>query len=144
MPAREPESVRFPRYVAPANENGCLLWLGGSNGRYGLFALSMIDGKQVKIGAHVWAWEQANGPVPEGMTINHICRVTKCVNVGHMELLTITDNNRYRAKAITHCPQNHPYSGSNVIYKKNAHGNYQRICRTCRNEANRRKREVVY
>lgn len=38
--------------------------------------------------AHRYAWEQAHGPIPEGMHVHHRCGVKACMNVEHLELLT--------------------------------------------------------
>jgi hypothetical protein len=44
--------------------------------------------------AHRWAWEQAHGPIPEGMHIHHLCGTRACVNVEHMELVSIHEHGR--------------------------------------------------
>lgn len=38
--------------------------------------------------AHRVAWEEVFGPIPEGLTIHHLCGVKTCINVDHMVLLT--------------------------------------------------------
>lgn len=35
--------------------------------------------------AHRVYWEDANGPIPEGWHIHHVCRNTLCVNPDHLE-----------------------------------------------------------
>lgn len=62
----------------------CRIWTGPSNQKgYGL----------VKVGrssraAHLVAYEQANGPIPEGRELDHLCRVRACVNLAHLEVVT--------------------------------------------------------
>ena len=45
-------------------------------------------------GLHARAWIEANGPVPDGLVIDHLCRHRPCCNVAHMELVTPTENLR--------------------------------------------------
>lgn len=52
------------------------LWTGAHQSRgYGSFA---IAGKTYQ--AHRLAYETAYGPIPDGLTIDHLCRVPSCVN----------------------------------------------------------------
>lgn len=50
--------------------------------------------------AHVIIFEHVNGPIPEGMEVNHKCRNRRCFNPDHLELLegsvhtTLTNVNR--------------------------------------------------
>lgn len=77
----------FWRKTAQAN---CIVWTGAANSKgYGCF---WADGKSTLV--HRLAWEDANGPIPDGMTIDHLCRVRTFVNVAHMQLVTIAENNR--------------------------------------------------
>ena len=42
--------------------------------------------------AHRLAWEIAHGPIPHGLTVDHLCVNPPCVNVLHMELVTAVEN----------------------------------------------------
>ncbi len=43
--------------------------------------------------AHRYAWERANGPVPQGQLLRHLkCNQPSCVNVDHLALGTHADN----------------------------------------------------
>ncbi len=42
--------------------------------------------------AHRWAWEDANGPIPEGKLLRHKCDNPPCRNVAHLELGTQAQN----------------------------------------------------
>lgn len=44
--------------------------------------------------AHVVAWESINGPVPNGLQLDHLCRVRSCVNPEHLEPVTGIENLR--------------------------------------------------
>lgn len=68
----------------------CLVYLGADNGNgYGQFRYNRRNGY-----AHRYAWEREHGAIPHGMTIDHLCRVRRCVNVEHMELVSGPENTR--------------------------------------------------
>jgi hypothetical protein len=46
--------------------------------------------------AHRVYWERANGPVPDGLEIDHLCYTPACVNPAHMETVTHGENLRRR------------------------------------------------
>lgn len=41
---------------------------------------------------HRWYYEQHIGPIPDGLQIDHLCRVRCCVNPAHLEPVTQTEN----------------------------------------------------
>lgn len=72
----------------------CWLWTGGDTGnglRYGKF----WDGTR-KVLAHRYAYITHYGDIADGLEVDHICRVPKCVNPEHLRLLTRTQNMRNR------------------------------------------------
>ncbi len=89
--------------------------------------------------AHRFAFEMARGPVPEGLQLDHLCRVRHCVNPGHLELVT-SRVNTLRGTSFsavnatkTHCPKGHPYSTENT----HTDASNKRHCRVCNREAAR-------
>ena len=79
--------------------------------------------------AHRVAWSLANDEqIPDGLTVDHLCRVRRCCNPLHLRLLSnvanATDNGQRRK---THCPQGHEYQGANLYVAPNGH----RRCRSC-------------
>jgi hypothetical protein len=85
---------RFMKFVVKA-ESGCWEWRGarlGSRSQYGQFSLKSL-GRPV-IPAHRMSWELYRGPIADGLTIDHLCRNTICVNPSHLEPVTQAENNR--------------------------------------------------
>ena len=73
----------------------CLVWAGLKNG--GGYGHLQVNGRIT--GAHRYAWERENGPIPDGMLIDHICHNRACVNVDHLRLATRQQNSSNRAGA---------------------------------------------
>lgn len=38
------------------------------------------------------------GPIPEGLHLDHLCRVRRCVNPAHLEPVTQAENNYRQAR----------------------------------------------
>jgi hypothetical protein len=87
---RTPPEVRFPKFVVRGDPLECWLWQGGLMGSgYGQFYRAPGE----PVGAHRFAWEQANGrPVPSGLHVMHSCDVRRCVNPAHLSVGTASDN----------------------------------------------------
>lgn len=41
-----------------------------------------------KMRAHRVAWERVNGPIPDGLVIDHVCRERSCVNPDHLRAVS--------------------------------------------------------
>jgi hypothetical protein len=111
-------------------DKGCWLWCGGvaKNG-YGRF---WFDGETVS--AHRASYIIHKGSIEDNLTIDHLCRVRRCVNPDHLEAVTIGDNWRRATVLITHCPKGHEYNEKNTYIGKKG----DRQCRVCRNESQKR------
>lgn len=48
---------------------------------------------------HVYYWEAINGKKPQGMELDHLCRVRACMRPDHLELVTHKENDRRGASA---------------------------------------------
>jgi hypothetical protein len=87
------DEARFWSYVEKTED--CWLWVGaiGSSG-YGRLKVAGRD-----VGAHRFAFELLVGPIPEGLTIDHLCRNRPCVKPDHLEPVTLAENTRRANKA---------------------------------------------
>lgn len=133
------DSVRWWQRVIPTD--GCWEWTGlvKSNG-YGHMNINHTSKY-----AHRLAYEHFVGPIPHGLTIDHLCRKRSCVNPAHMEVVTRGENARRGMVNRTikaACPHGHPYAGENV-YVEPRGPRRCRICKRAQNSASRaRKRET--
>jgi len=122
------------------NGTNCWLWTGGSTGggqKYGHFSFNATG-----MLAHRFSYELTYGPIPKGMYMDHLCRVTKCVRPDHLETVTPRENvlrgNTFVAAnaAKTHCSNGHPLRGKNLHTEVNG----GRRCRRCARDRMRQYR----
>lgn len=132
MPERFDLHRLFTKIAWPSSWDACWLWSASrTTAGYGNFRM----GGKVVYGHRV-AYEAAYGPIPDGLQIDHLCRVRHCVNPLHLEAVTQAENlrrgeNKYTHT--THCVDGHPLNVDNLRADKR-----RRVCREC---ANRRNRE---
>ncbi|MFI7678537.1 HNH endonuclease signature motif containing protein [Actinophytocola sp. NPDC049390] len=121
---KTPAEVRHGQTVTPG-PNACWLWTGGLDpAGYARFR----DDTGRKVYVHRWAYEHYVGPVPEGLVLDHLCRIRHCSNPAHLEAVTQDENMRRGAHATkTHCKHGHPMS--EVLQYKDGP---RRVCRTCK------------
>lgn len=125
-------------------EGGCWLWTGArsGSGRGNFMPDGRRSGKRRMVYAHRFAYELLVGPVPEGLELDHLCRIPLCVNPEHLEAVTHQENvHRGIAPSAvnarkTHCRRGHPLSGMNLYIEPGTGG---RRCVICRNLGNRRR-----
>lgn len=74
----------------------CWIWQGTKISRgYG-----RINRQGRETFAHIYEWEQANGPVPDGLELDHLCRNPSCCNPAHLEPVTHAENMRRSPKCV--------------------------------------------
>ena len=122
----------------------CKFWIAArhvSRGKPGYAAFS-IGGHKAMV-AHRWAWIQKNGPVPDGLVLDHfVCDNKGCVNDEHVRPTTQRENilrggSRGSWKAAqTHCHKWHEFNKKNTYIRKDG----MRQCRPCNTESARRRR----
>jgi hypothetical protein len=115
----------------------CWEWTGTTQKRgYG----SILHRGKMQL-AHRLSWEMVNGPIPEGLVIDHLCRNPRCVRPDHLEPVTNRENllrgTGFPAEnaSKTECVNGHPLSGENL----EQYGTHRR-CRICNREAMKRWR----
>jgi len=97
--------------------------------------------------AHIVAYVRAYGPVPQGMTVEHLCHTAardscpsgpaclhrRCINPAHLGLLTpgqnaLAGNSIWALNARkTHCKRGHPFDEANTYITYRG----RRDCRAC-------------
>lgn len=103
----------------------CWIWTGALKEKgYGQVSW---QGKNKR--AHKLFYECFKGPVKDGLVLDHLCRVRRCVNPDHLEAVTpkVNSERGYWASK-THCIRGHELAGDNLY--RNPDGN--RHCRACR------------
>ena len=84
--------------------------------------------------AHRHVWERLKGSIPEGLTIDHLCSNKACVNIEHLEMVTLAENIRRRHRKRTHCVRGHEYNKANTSYYQHPDGYINRQCKLCKME----------
>lgn len=71
----------------------CWLWAGpvSESTGYGFMSDSFYNGSRP---AHRVVYEALIGAIPNGMLLDHLCRITLCINPKHLEVVTNAENQR--------------------------------------------------
>jgi hypothetical protein len=111
----------------------CWLWLGAIDKKSGYGVFNVQGGRTKKV--HRLAYELMIGAPPQGMSLDHLCRVRHCVNPEHLEPVTQRENvmrgeGFSAVNAIkTHCPSGHAYAEHGALTTQG----YRR-CNACARE----------
>lgn len=114
----------------------CWLW---TKGRFSTgYGQQDING--LPTGAHRIAYELERGPIPDGLQLDHLCRVRHCVRPAHLEPVSRRTNilRGFGMAAVharqTHCQKGHLYDADNTHIRRNG-GRECRICRAAYQKA---------
>lgn len=136
IPARE----RFWPKVDRRGPDECWPWLAAHD----IHGYGKIDVDGRSTGAHRFAYQLAVGPVPAGLTLDHLCRNRPCCNPAHLEPVTNREN-VLRGEGLTahlarqtHCHRGHEFTAENTIRRTRPSGG--RACRECRRINERARR----
>lgn len=121
---------RLNKRLVPA-DNGCLIWIGAHTPPgYGRI---QAGGRQEY--THRAAYMAVRGPIPAGLSIDHLCRTPACANVDHLEAVTPRENTLRSPTALaavnarkTHCNEGHEFTDENTYVRPCGY----RMCRTCK------------
>lgn len=141
MPDENDVASRFWSKVQKSD--GCWFWKGYLDVHgYGHFSVS----HRMTVGAHRFSYQLANGVIPDGLVIDHLCRKPPCVRPDHLEAVTqkVNCHRGMSPPAMnvvkTHCKRGHPLEGENLRFQPS--GRECRACETKRaNTARERKRQ---
>lgn len=121
--SRRPAAERFWGKVDKSGD--CWMWTAYRNrDGYGVFGYD-VDSKLL---AHRASWLFEYGPIPDAMTVDHLCFQPGCVRPDHLRLLTLSENARNQRSALkSHCINGHEYTPENTYATPGGH----RQCREC-------------
>lgn len=89
MPAEVPRWVpsRIARDLV-VDERGCWLWQGDRSSKgYGLVTIRLRRWR-----VHRYVWRASGRPLGDDVELDHVCRVTACANVAHLEPVSKAQN----------------------------------------------------
>lgn len=136
MDARERLEARTER---PEGTN-CWLWRGSLN----IYGYGRIKFHGESVFVHRLSYETLVGPIPDGLVIDHLCRVRNCVNPDHMEPVTNSENIRRGVAGLTKmlsakgC-RKHGYESGKFMPVKNR-PSPKWVCSTCTADSRARSR----
>lgn len=135
--------MRGPFWSRVQRVDRCWIWMGYIYRRSG-YGYWLVGKRRIMV--HRVAYQLAKGPIPDGLTIDHLCRNRACVNPDHLEPVTDVVNvmrgfgppaNNARK---THCINGHEYTQENTRLWMQKNNRTRRSCRECSKERMRRIR----
>lgn len=127
LPPRPSLADRFWQKVTRSGDDECWTWTGAINSVHGYGRMGLGGRAQGNGYAHRVSYELNVGPIPDGLTIDHLCVNPRCVNPRHLEAVTQEENSRRAKRRWTHCIRGHEFTDENTYWR--AEG--RRACRAC-------------
>jgi len=125
--------ANLDRVVGSELSERCWLWQGAFNsGGYGM----VWTGSKMEL-VHRIIYKDTFGKIGDGMTLDHLCRVRRCVNPNHLEPTTPRENvlrgegPAARAARSETCKHGHRHTTENTRYRADGRG---RVCLPCQKE----------
>lgn len=145
MPTLAPAPLRERFESRVERQASCWIWTGAtSDTGYG----TIVDDSGTPRLAHRVSYEMHIGPIPDGLVIDHLCRVRNCVNPRHLEPVTHRENvlRGVAPAVVTHrtkrCKRNHEITPANSYVRPDGKGVLCRTCRDLRNAARYRRASI--
>jgi hypothetical protein len=122
--------------------DGCWVTTYALNASTGYATISwQHEGRTRSTTVHRASFTHSNGPIPDGMVVDHMCHNRLCVNPAHLRLLTLLQNNIRRNNSGAHdfpldtCQRGHPLSMMKMQQGGKNAGRWRR-CQGCLKENN--------
>lgn len=138
-------AARIQAKTMPIPFSGCMVFMGAVNNLgYGTIK---IDGKKKMV--HRVMYEELVGKIPNGMVIDHKCRIPGCWNPSHLDVVTQAENvfrgfsphaNNARKSA---CDRGHPFDGKGFRLEPQPGGKVMRRCLICRRDRDRLRKRLA-
>lgn len=118
--------------------DGCWMWLAGRSQGYGILTL---PGGRPEL-AHRFSYERTVGPIPSGLSLDHLCRTPACVNPAHLEPVTKRVNSlRGQSPMIVLWREDKCLRGHSLLDNPILNGVWRR-CRVCARAQQRRRNHL--
>lgn len=145
---KRPIKERFLEKFKVNPNTGCWEWTGYHGGAG--YAKMKINGKTF-VASRV-SYMLFKGDIPEGLVVDHLCRIRHCVNPDHLEAISNYENTIIRgvsplAKNASkpHCKRGHEFTKRNTYLFAHKKGmpKTARACRVCR-KINKEKSRAIH
>ena len=125
--------------------NGCWVRTAYVHSKTGYSSIvKTVQGEKTYYLAHRVVYVHYNGPIPAGLTIDHLCENPPCVNPAHLRAVTHAENvlrskkNPFAIHAQkTHCPKGHE------LPERTLTTSAKRACSQCKSENRTRRRKAA-